>query len=122
MSRIFMLTGMALLFAMLLPAADVTGTWKGSLDANGRSTPVTLELKSVESGLVTGVVQGFPTPDSDVRDGRIDGNNLSFFINIDYEGEAARLVFKGTVSGNEIDLDMRMDTGGWGAHLTLKKS
>lgn len=112
---------MTLFFAMLLPAADVTGTWKGSFESGGKTVSVTLEMKAIDDGVVIGALRGLGTPDPDIRDGQIDGNALSFFINYEEEGQQARLVGKGTVSSDEIDLDLRMDTGSWGAHVILKK-
>lgn len=122
MSRLFALILVLLVTALMLPAADVTGTWKGSYSLSGQTVPVTIELKSAADGLVVGTVQGMSTSDPDIRDGKVAGDDLSFFINVDFEGEAARLVFKGKVTGDEIHFDMRMDTGGWGAQLSVKKS
>jgi hypothetical protein len=121
MFRAFTFAGVLLLAAMLLPAADVTGTWKGSFDFNGQPVPLTFVMKTAE-GVVTGTVDGLPTPNVEIKEGKIDGDDLSFSVNIDYQGNPVKLVLKGKVSGDEIKFDMGTDDGSWSTQLTAKKS
>ena len=86
-----------------------------------QSVQVTLVLKVIEGGIIAGTITGLSTVDPDIRDGRLSGDDLSFFVNIDHDGETVRMVFAGRVSGEEMQLDMKMDTG-WTGHLTVKRS
>jgi hypothetical protein len=121
MSRIVTVAGLVLLIAMLLPAADVTGTWKGSFEFNGQDVPLTFVMKTAE-GVVTGTVDGLPTPNAEIKEGKIDGDDLSFSLNIDYQGNPVKLVVKGKVDGDQIKFDMGTDDGAWSTQLTAKKS
>jgi hypothetical protein len=121
MLRAFTFAGVFLLIAMLLPAADVTGTWKGSFDFNGQAVPLTFVMK-VADGVVTGTVDGLPTPNVEIKEGKIQDDDLSFSINIEYGGNPVKLVVKGKVAGDEIKFDMGTDDGAWSTQLTAKKS
>lgn len=121
MSRTIRLAGLLLLAAMLLAGADVTGTWKGSFDYNGQNVPLTFQMKSSD-GVVTGTVDGLPTPNVEIKEGKIDGDDLSFSVNIEYQGNPVKLLLKGKVSGDQIKFDMGTDDGSWSTQLTAKKS
>ena len=57
-----------------------------------------------------------------LKEGKIDGDDLTFSINIDYQGNPVRLVVKGKVAGDEIKFDLGTDDGAWSTQLTAKKS
>jgi hypothetical protein len=121
MLRTFTLAGLVLLLAGLLPAADVTGTWKGSFDYNGNAVPVTFQMKSAE-GAITGTVDGLPTPNAEIKEGKLDGDTVSFWISIDYQGSPLKILLKGKVAGDEIKFTMGTEGGEWSTDLTAKKS
>ena len=72
MNRALTLAGSLLLFAALLSAADVTGTWKGSFDFQGSSIALTFDLKG-QGETVTGTIDGLPTPSVQIQDGKLQG-------------------------------------------------
>jgi hypothetical protein len=119
--RTFATVGLLLMAAGLLSAADVTGTWKGSFDFNGASVPLTFDMKSAD-GVVTGIVDGLPSPKVEIKDGKIDGDTVTFWIGIEYQGNPVKLLLKGKVSGEQIDFSMGTEGGEWGVQLTAKKS
>jgi hypothetical protein len=119
--RCLTLTGLLMFIAGLLSAADISGTWKGSFEYNGQPVPVTFQMKSSE-GTVTGTVDGLPTPNAAIKDGKLDGDDLSFWIQIQYQGDDVKLVLKGKVSGDEIKFSMGTDDGSWSTDLTARKS
>lgn len=120
--RTFSLAGLLFLLAGLLPAADVTGVWKGSFDYNGQAVPVTFDMKSAD-GAVTGTVDGLPTPNTPIKDGKVDGDNLSFWVSINFQGNDIKLTLKGKrVAGDEIDFSMGTEDGGWSTEIKAKKS
>jgi hypothetical protein len=120
-TRLLAFTGLLLVTAGLLSAADVTGTWKGSFDFNGAAVPLTFDMKSAD-GALTGTVSGLPTPKVDINDGKLDGNDLSFSVNIDYQGSPVKLVVKGKLTGEEISFTMGTEGGEWSVQFTAKKS
>ena len=115
------LAALASLFALLLAAGDVAGTWKGSFDFNGQSVPLTFNLKSDGGGL-TGTIEGLPTTPSDIHDGKVDGDSITFWVNTDYQGETYKIVYKGKVSGDQIHFTFGTEDGSWGSEMTAKKS
>ena len=109
-------------FLSLIPAAhaaDVSGTWKGSFDFQGASVPVTFHLTAA-NGAVTGTLEGLPTSPTEVHDGKIDGDAVTFWVNTDYQGTTYKLVWKGKVAPGEIDFSFGTEDGGFGATLIAR--
>jgi hypothetical protein len=109
------------LSAVVLSAADITGTWKGSFEYNGENVPVTLNLKA-SGETVSGNIEGLPTSPAKIEDGKLQGEAVTFWIMIDYQGMAVKLVYKGKLSGNEIKFDFGTEDGAWGTQLTTKRA
>src|SRR5580692_7939412 len=86
----------------LAGAADLTGTWKGSFDLNGNTLPAVINLK-VAGTDVTGTVEIPTGPPSEIREGKVDGDNVTFWMNSQYQGTTYKVVFKGKVAGDHID-------------------
>ena len=104
------------------PAAiDVTGTWKGSLDFNGTSVPLTFHLTSA-AGAVTGTVEGLPTTPAEIHDGKVDGDTMTFWLNTNYQGQAYKLVYTGKISAGQIAFTFGTDDGQWSTQLTATKN
>jgi hypothetical protein len=110
----------ALLVSPTAGAADVSGTWKGAFDFNGNSVPLALNLK-VAGADVTGTVEGLPTTPAEIHEGKIDGDNVTFWVNSDYQGTTYKLVYKGKIAADHIDFELGTDDGSWGTTMTVKK-
>jgi hypothetical protein len=121
MKRALTLSSFFLLITVCLQAADVSGVWKGAFDYNGNSVPVTFNLKASGADL-SGTVDGLPTPSAKIQEGKVDGDAVSFWINIDYEGQTIKLVYKGKVAGDQIQFNFGTEDGSWGTELTAKRS
>ncbi|HEY2857878.1 MAG TPA: hypothetical protein VGJ21_05640 [Terracidiphilus sp.] len=105
-----------------VPAAvDVSGSWAGAFDFNGTSVPVTFKLKS-DGGAVTGTVEGMGGAPVDIHDGKIEGDTVSFTINVDYQGQTYALNYKGKIAAGQINFDFGTSDGSWGASVSAKKS
>lgn len=107
----------------LLPvarAADLSGTWKGSFNFQGTDVPVTLNLKVADTA-VTGTIEGLPTSPVDIHDGKIDGQNITFWTNTDYEGQTYKLIFKGKISADSVDFEFGTEDGSWSTTMTAKR-
>lgn len=122
MKAIVRLMAVAALFWLVpsLRAADVSGTWKGTFEFNGTSIPVTLNLKVADTA-VTGTVEGLPTSPTDIHEGKVDGQSITFWVNSDYEGQTYKLVYKGKVSADSIDFEFGTEDGSWGTTMTAKR-
>ena len=89
------------LLAMTAFAADVTGKWTGQMPTrNGDTREVTFNLKA-HGDKLSGTMGG-PQGDIEIKDGKISGDTISFKTNLEFNGNAFVLIFKGTVSGDQI--------------------
>ena len=120
MKRILALTGLLILLAGLASAADLTGKWEGSFKYNDQAVPLTIELKGATD--ISGTVTGMPGGVTPIKEGKLDGENLSFWIMIDFQGNPLKIVYKGKVGSNEIKFMLGTEDGSWGTELIAKKS
>jgi len=99
----------ALTFAVM--AADVSGKWTyEQAGRNGNTTTVTLTLKA-EGGNLTGTVSqpgrgGQGTMESQITEGKVDGNNVSFKVSRDMRGTTIVTTYKGTLDGDNLKLEV----------------
>jgi opacity protein-like surface antigen len=92
-----------LMLATLAMAADVDGSWKGTLSVTGADTQVVWTFKA-EGDKLTGSVSQNGSPELPIKDGKIDGNNISFVLDVDMQGQQFSVNYKGVVSPTEIKL------------------
>jgi len=102
----------------LLFAADITGKWTGKSEEG----PEWLFNFKSEGSKVTGTMVGGDGKDRPINDGKLDGDAISFAVNSEWQGQPIKLVMKGKVSGDEIQLRVDTDDGAWGTDLVLKRS
>jgi hypothetical protein len=114
------LTASLLLLAGLLAAADLTGSWKGQFDFNGTPVPQTLDLKA-DGEALTGSVTGLPAGVAQIKEGKIQGGAVTFWLITQYQGNDVKLVYKGQVSGEEIRFSMGTEDGSWGVDFVAKR-
>ena len=93
------------LFSCLLAvsafAADVTGKWTAEVQGRGGQTrTMNMNLKA-DGATLTGTVGG-PQGDTEITNGKVDGDNVSFTVVREFNGNTVKMNYKGTVSGNEI--------------------
>ena len=104
-----------------VPAASVSGAWTGNFDFNGNAMPVTFKLQN-SGAAVTGTVEGMGPAPIEIHDGKIDGQTVSFWINVDYQGQTYTLNYKGKIQPAEIDFDFGTSDGSWGSTVNAKKA
>jgi hypothetical protein len=102
----------------LLWAADVTGKWAAHSE-NGPSW--IFNLKS-DGSKVTGTIQGNDGKDRPINEGKLEGSDISFSVDSEWQGNPITLVFKGKVSGDEMQLRVDTKDGAWGTDLVAKRS
>src|SRR6185503_17277160 len=98
-----------LVASFALMAADVSGKWTYEQPGRGGNPgrPVTITLK--QDGMkLTGEVPGMgrgggdPPPPTQITDGKVDGDKISFTVKREFNGNTMVQKFEGTVSGDEI--------------------
>jgi hypothetical protein len=112
---------LAAIFALCAWGADVAGTWKGSIETPNGTMENTFVFK-VDGSKLTGTVESGPMGQSDIAEGKVDGDKLSFVVVRNFNGNEFRMNYKGTVSGDEIKLTIELPAMDRTFELTLKKA
>lgn len=87
-------------------AADITGKWNAEFESQVGPQKYVFDFR-VEGTALTGKAIsniGGTEATTDITEGKIDGNTITFVENLDYQGMPLRIAYKGTVSGDEINL------------------
>jgi hypothetical protein len=100
-----------LVASFALMAADVSGKWTFEQPGRGGNPgrPVTITLKA-DGAKLTGSVPGMgrggdnPPPPTEITDGKVDGNNVSFTVKRETPNGSMVIKYEGTVSGDEMKL------------------
>jgi hypothetical protein len=107
--RLLSLAVLAAMMAFSLTAADLAGTWKGSMDTQVGNTQVVLTVQP-GSGLAGKVKLG--DYDGVIEEGKVAGDKISFEATV----EPGKLTFEGTVTADQMELNV---TGVRGNQYTL---
>ena len=95
-------TGLALLCAFAATgagAADLTGKWTAT--ALGNNVTVTLDL-TIAGNVVTGAILNPQSGPAEIRDGKIEGNSISFHVLRTANNATTKILWQGTIDGEEI--------------------
>jgi hypothetical protein len=92
-----------LLMAAPAFAAAVDGKWTGSIDTPNGPVTVGFTFKADASAL-TGTTTGPDGAEVPLKGGKIDGDNISFSVDLDFGGMPFTLEYKGVVSTDQIKL------------------
>ena len=117
-SRAASCLGLLLAIAM---AADVSGKWTGDMPGRGGDTmPATFNFKAAGDKL-TGTMTG-PQGDVPLQEGKIAGDQISFSTTLDFGGNSVKIVYKGTMSGDQIKMSREREGSGQPREFTIKRS
>ena len=87
-------SGLFLIFSSPAFAADVDGKWTGTMSTPGGDFPITRNFRA-DGASLTGRMSGQDKNQIPIKDGKIDGNNISFSVAIDMGGIQMNLDHKG---------------------------
>jgi hypothetical protein len=110
--------GVFLLAAPAL-AHDADGKWSGTVATPMGDVQVGFELKADGTGL-TGTTTGPDGAAVAIKDGKVDGNTITFSVSIDAGGMPLELGYKGVVTPGEIKFTL--EVFGMPFEFTVKKS
>jgi autotransporter translocation and assembly factor TamB len=122
-ARVIGFTLLMALFAGLALAGDVTGKWVGQIGDGDNAMTVTFNFKQ-DGTTLTGTAQGPQGDPMEIKDGKVDGDKISFLVSVDAGGTEMKITHEGTVKDNEITLNIKTEGGGdMGPHgtVTLKR-
>jgi opacity protein-like surface antigen len=109
MKKLISLCALFALTTVMALAADITGTWKGEANPNGKGGPPTFMLKQAGSAL-TGTTTG-RGGDVEISKGKVDGDKVYFEVTRDMGGNSVTTKYSGTVSGTTMKLTMESARG-----------
>ena len=122
MKKILLGTAFVMLITCFAFGADVDGNWTSEMPGMDGSPMVINYTFKADGDKLNGTTgpegMGMDTP---ISEGKIDGKNISFVVNVDMMGMEMSISFKGTVEANEIKLNMDMGMGD-PMEMTLKKA
>ncbi len=101
--KLFAPVAALLLLAVSAFAADVDGKWTGSVSTPNGDFPVTFNFMA-EGSMLNGSMAGPDGGDIAIKDGMIDGANISFWLSLDMGGNALKLTYKGVVATDQIKI------------------
>jgi hypothetical protein len=110
---------LALLLAAPIFAADIDGNCTGSIDGGVGPMQFIYNFKA-DGATLTGSTTGPNGMEVKLSDGKIDGNNISFNLKLDFGGRTITMAGKGVLSGS--DLLMELDFMGMPFEFLLKKN
>jgi hypothetical protein len=117
----FWILALLTVFALAALAADVSGVWKASMETPNGTMESSFTLK-VDGAKLTGTMSMGQFGDSPISEGKIDGDNISFAVVRQFDGNEFRINYKGKVSGDEMKLNAEMPGMDQGFQLTAKRS
>ena len=129
--KLLFVTTILLILAIGAFAADVSGKWtyEQAGRQGGPARQVTITLKQ-DGSTLTGSIPGFgrggdnPPPPSEIQNGKVDGDKVSFETVRTMGDNTVTTKYKGTVSGGEMKLHMTTETpnGAREADVVAKKA
>jgi hypothetical protein len=120
--RTILIVGILLMLAAGSQAADVSGKWSGDVPGRGGdTTPATFNFK-VDGGKLTGSMTG-AQGELPLQEGQVSGSDISFSTTFDAGGNSIKILYKGTLSGDQLKMTRQRDGGsGQAREFTLKRT
>lgn len=114
-NRLFLI---GLVILLILPAslwaADIAGKWTAQAPSQQGNVELTLTFK-VDGEKLTGTLENPDVGPADMKDGKIDGKNVSFHVVRDFNGMEMKIIWKGKITGDdEITFKRTVEMGGGG--------
>jgi len=117
--KLFAGVAMLLVLSTAGYAADVDGTWTGTVQGPQGDLNIVFKFKA-DGATLTGTTLGFDGAEVAIKDGKIDGNNISWNVTFDFGGMPFMISYKGVVSADQIKV--AGDAFGMPFEFLLKKS
>ena len=99
--KMFLLSVVAMLLACTPAfAADVTGKWKAEFDTPIGTQHYTYDLHA-DGATVAGKARN-DQGESELKEGKIDGDTITFVEGLTFDGNTIRIVYTGKIEGDTI--------------------
>lgn len=101
-------------------AADLAGKWKANIETPNGAIESTFVFK-VDGAKLTGTVTSEMMGESQISEGKVDGENVTFAVVRDFEGNQFRINYKGKISGDEIKFSIQVPNMDQSFEFTAKR-
>jgi hypothetical protein len=92
---------LSLAFAGAVMAADISGKWTAQVPGRGGEPQETTFNFKVQGTTLTGTMST-QRGEAQISDGKVEGDKVSFTVVRNFGGNEVKLLYKGSISGNEI--------------------
>jgi hypothetical protein len=97
-------------------AAGIDGKWKGSVPGMMGGAPMDLSYEfRTDGNILTGTTVGYGGNKTEIKDGKVDANNLSFTVESRFQGRRNTVNYTGVFLGDTIKLTFTSNRGPGGA-------
>lgn len=111
-----------LLVAGLCVAADVTGKWVATVQGrDGQTREMVYNLKA-DGSTLTGTMTGMGGQEIQISNGKVNGDNISFDVKMEFNGNSVVMNYKGVVSGDEIKFTQSREGSDRTREITAKRA
>jgi hypothetical protein len=91
-------------------AADIAGNWKATAEGPNGAMSRTFSFK-VEGAKLTGETVSSLVGKSAIENGKVDGDSISFVINVKFQGNEMQVNYKGKLAGDTLNLTAETPQG-----------
>jgi hypothetical protein len=121
-TKSLLLAVLMLAFAWTAIAGDVSGKWTAQVPGrDGQTREQTFQFKQ-EGDKLTGTATLFQGNELPITDGKVSGDDISFAIKAEFNGNSFQMNYKGKVSGEEIKMTSQREGGNQVREFTAKKA
>ena len=113
----YLLFGLVALLILIASAwaADIAGQWK----AQAQGADITITFK-VDGNTVTGTLDNSMAGPTDIKEGKIEGDEVSFYVVRKLGENDTKITWKGKIAGDEIKFT-RQAAGGNAEEIVAKR-
>jgi hypothetical protein len=106
--RIAFVFGTLVALAASAWAADVTGKWTAQVPGRGGQTRETTFNFKADGEKLTGTMSGMQN-DLEIQDGKLKGDDVSFSVKVNFQGNEMKMNYKGKLAGDEIKFTRQVE-------------
>lgn len=111
---------MTMLFAFTLAAVEIDGKWTAEVPGRDGATMTQTYTFKADGDKLTGKMSGPGGRELDITDGKITGEDVSFKVNVEFNGNSMTWNYTGKLAGGELKLK-REGGRGPAREITAKK-
>lgn len=124
MRNVLLTTGLLFAFLTVAYAAGIDGTWKAQVPGRQGNTQETTFKFKAEGEKLTGTVSG-RMGDTEISEGTVKGNDVSFKVVREFNGNKITINYKGVLAGDDLKLTITREGGQGGGtpiEVTAKRA